>query len=426
MLRRFLVAISTALALMLSPSVWATNASGSIRGVTFFHLDGQYNDLPWVLDHLSDPDVQAKLNNLFATYQAAGVNWIRLLIAPDFFETYAARFSVPCSTQPTLAPCSVYPNVNQALLAEVNQFLAMTAKAGFKVELNINPHSVAGMPGFFCDSSPMGPNSTTPNCSDPYYYNDKEYYNNWFAGLNMANVGMVMLGGGINPCNPAYGCDRQGATNPMVINNGEWIMNIWAWKKANFPTLNATYETVGVIAYNGNPNDTTQIGLIAKWMDQYTPGLPYNAMSLYVSQPSDVTPPWQFSPPWQWGNYATATDALLDAYAKASNTPLWIDEYGTYVGWDQTEADQYQALLGFLGASVCQRMNQYPKFLWEAGNDYPNRQFPYPTTYPLLGVMESFGLVMFYYGGSGGSLDTPYMRQGWSAISQFYNMQSCQ
>ena len=69
----------------------ATGVNGTVRGVTFYYLDGAanpYADPPipsqgfqWVLDHQYDPDVRERLDNLLAAYRAAGVNWIRLLVA---------------------------------------------------------------------------------------------------------------------------------------------------------------------------------------------------------------------------------------------------------------------------------------------------------------------------------------------------------
>jgi hypothetical protein len=352
-------------AVLLAPPSASANISGNVRGVTLFYLDGGQQDFPWVLDNQYDPTVRARIDNLLANYRAAGVNWIRLLIATDHFPTKA----------------DIHPVPSQALLKKVNDFMAITRSglnAGrFTLEIVLIPEQRDAL---FTDVAP--------------YSRDKLWYKTWIDNLNYSNLGMIMFGGDLSPCYLS-GCEGSASAELLPRNHGAWIKSMWAWKQASYPNLNAAYEVIGVQALSNN--SPVLIRLLANWINAHTPTVPVIAASLYVELPSGSS----------WQEYANATVAILDSYHAATSKPLWIDEFGKSFGTNWLEQDQRNAYLGFLGASVCWRQNRYARFAWVAGNDtpYDGRNW--------------FGLV------SGFSGVTPVMRPSWSDLSLYYNLQSC-
>ena len=350
------------------------NITGPVRGVTFFYLDGVAQDFPWVLANQSDPTVRAKIDNLLAGYRAAGVNWIRLLIAADHF------------------PAANYPQPTQALINQVNDFMAIT-RAGpnagrFTVEVVFVTKRFAN--GYFADYPP--------------YTNDKMWLAEWITKLNYSNLGMILITGDASPCAwegtaARYSCygDSATAISPLAYNHGHWIATMWPWLKANWPTLNASYEVIAGDPYNNGE----LIKKLAQWVTMRTPDVPCMAASLYFELP----------PGSPWTAYANQTVALLNAYASVTAKPLWIDEYGmrvcAAVGCTYTESDQQAYYGGFLGSTTCWTSVKYPKFAWVAGNDYP-----YVGT--------------FWYGlASGFSSNQPVWRPAWGTVSLYYNLTAC-
>jgi hypothetical protein len=244
-------------------------------------------------------------------------------------------------------------------------------------------------------------------CTDPYHYDAKSYFAHWMTGLTAGSVNLFVMGNTIRVCTfsqPGTGtvtCDRDNSNaSDIAVNNGEWVINLWAWKQNYHPSVTATFELVGVANQGTYNNYSDLIYRIALWEAKYIPDVPYTAMSMYIDEPPNTL----------WQDYATATNGVIAAYSAANtHIPLWIDEYGTHFSNNQgnTQQDQEQGLLGFLGGDICQSLNKAPKFLWIAGNDSPN------------GADNYFGLVSSFDG------NTPVMRPGWHAIDQWYNLQAC-
>lgn len=360
-----LVLIFLVAALFVQKSSIAANVSGDVRGVTFFYLDGESQDFPWVLDNQYDPTVRARIDNLLAQYRAGGVNWIRLLVATDHFPIESESHPVPSAS----------------LIKKVNDFMAITRSglnAGrFKVELVLVPQQRNAL---FTDVAP--------------YSRDKLWFKTWIDNLNYSNLGIVMLGGDLSPCYLS-GCEGESSADVVPKNHGAWIKSLWAWKQANYPGLNASYEVIGVQSLSNN--SPVLIKKLAGWMNANTPTNPIVAASVYIDLPSGSS----------WQEYANATVKILDAYHSVSNKTLWIDEFGKSFGSQWNAQDQRNAYLGFLGASVCWRQNRYPKFAWVASNDYP------------YDGRNWLGLVSGFNG------TTPVMRDTWSDLSLYYNLQSC-
>lgn len=370
--------IFTALAMLLAGAASARTPPVVVRGVDFYYLDGSGNryatpkvesqGFAWVLDHQYDPDVRARIDSLFAKYRAAKVNWIRLLVAAD-----------------NLHSDDVEPLPTPELIQKLNDFVAITRSglnAGkFHVEIVLVPGSG------FQDID-----------------HDKQWLKAWLDNINYSNVGMVLLGGDLSPC-LLSGCEGDAGASATAIRHGAWIKQIWAWKEANYPNLNASYEVIAVqSASNNNP---ALIAKLANWSDANTPGNEVLAVSMYVS----------LAPGSTWQQYATATNAILDAYSAASSKPLWIDEFGKSRGTDTggttwTLQDQRNAYQGVLGATFCQRTVTYATFAWVAGRDYP---YDYDST----GRARYNGLVEVWNG------STPTMSATWNDLSLYYRLTTC-
>ncbi len=362
-----LINIATLLTVVFSSSsLYAAAISGDVRGVTFFYLDGGSQDFPWVLDNQDSADAALKINNLLGEYKRAGVNWVRLLVAGN----HRAEWRQP----PT-----------NATVAKLNAFLSKLNQQGLLVEIVLIP--------------PVDDNTGMFDSSNAFA-SSKTWLDGWISRINYANVGMIMLGGDLQPCRLS-GCEGDPAAEALPKNHGAYIRAIWAWKQAVYPNIYASYEAIGLqIQSNNSP---ALIGMLAKWADKNTPGLPTLGASFYIDLPNGSS----------WTAYAYAIDLILQKYQESTARPLWIDEYGSsYVSTNpantRTENDQKSAFEGFLGSSVCWHQNRYPKFAWIAGNDWPYDGF------------SVFRLVRGFT--SGGK---PDFTSAWNTVSQYYNLATC-
>lgn len=351
--------------LLFSSYLHAANAIGEQRGVTFFYLDGGGQDFPWVLENQYNPQVREKIDALLTEYRAAGVNWIRLLIASDHF--YKEKKNL------------IEPIPNNSMIQYVNDFMAITRSgpnAGkFTIELVLVPKTE----NFQFDLT--------------NFESYENWYREWFNNLDFSNLGMVMLGGDLAPCSRSGHCEGDQGVYSYFDNHGKWIKHMWNWKEAEFPNLNASYE----VAFEGGLPNNDLVRRMVRWINNNTPSLPAISAALYTN----------LAPGSSWVDYANATAQFLDTYHSETTKLLWIDEIGRSIGQGWTEADQLAYFQGVLGASVCWKQNKYPTFAWVAGNDYP------------YDGKQVFGLVKEFNG------KTPVMRQSWSVINQYFNLQKC-
>jgi hypothetical protein len=352
--------------MVISHGVAVAQVSGTVRGVTFFHLDSATHDFPWVLNNQTTTATRAKIDNILAQYRASGVNWIRLLVAADHFTNDGQSGDVD-------------PVPSAALIQKVNNFMAITrsgANAGkFQIELVLVTHRDSA--GNFLDAYP--------------YTHDKTWLKTWLDNLDYTNLGIVMLSGDLSPC-LLSGCEGDAGVpiGSLQDNNGKWIKEIWAWKAATYPGLNASYEVIGV--QDASSNNPALIKMLANWINAKTPSVPTIAASIYITLSAGSS----------WQSYANATAAVLDAYATVSSKLLWIDEYGTSLSGGRSASDQDAGYAGFLGASVCWRQNHYPKFAWETGVSSPD-----------------WGLISSFSG------NTPLWKPSANEVAQYYTLQSC-
>lgn len=402
MLRKLSACLLTALSITLSPAATAANISGDVRGVSLQYLDTGARDLPWILKNLDNPaypDLRPKLDNLLAKYRSAGVNWIRLLVAADHLNNQWPGQSYPANAANDAA-------INEQI-AKVNRLMEITrtgSNAGrFTIEVVLmTPRNSADL---FTDP---GPN----------YTNDWAWLQKWINGLQYNNLGMVMLGGDLSPCDE-QGCEAGAASPTHASNHGAWIKKIWQYKQQQYPSLNASYEIIGVdtaLTLEQRPNRFDRIRKVVPWINANTPSNPVIAAAMYV----------RLLPGTPWEGYRDETNLLLKAFHEIPGNAksLWIDEFGMPTGpcykgdltacgtW--TTQDQRNAYQGYLGASVCYYQHRYPKFAWTTGVGAAEKD---PRIAGDAGRV--FGLVTSY------TSNTPNMRPAWSDLSLYYNLQAC-
>lgn len=381
------------------------HASGDVRGVSLFYLDGDIrHSIPWLLDHLEEPAVQSKLLTLFGIYQAAGVNWIRLLVSVEhfrFFDTatnsYRDYADIPGFDRTTHYN-EVYPVPSAAIIAKVNRFFELASN--FTIELMLIPQQ---------DTQRIFTGA-------PYFVLDQFWYDKWLSQLHYNNLGMVMFGGDLQPCTATACQGDSWNTNPLNENHGAFIRAMWAYKDAIHPELQASYEVEGIPLQDNNPATLVRL---SEWINNHTPSNPAVTASLYISGSS-----------LDWVTWANDTQNILQTFRNYSNDhgyprSLRIDEFGAYyqLGFDpnvpltwlhfHSPAVQKAAIDGFLGASVCWSPYQYPKFAWVASPDPGEGDANHPDE------LRHYGLASEFNG------STPTMQPAWATISQYYNLAAC-
>ena len=435
----------------------AANASGPVRGVWFEYVNTTSQDFDWTLDQInqaepSNPNPQisswapnysaqvvSEIKNMLSSYQAAGVNYISIMIDPTFMGLYCqSQNRINDNTSYCYDPNGQYPYpaINPRVVVAVENFLNLTNSGpfagNFKIELAVDPLSTKRVSdGFWyvCESAGgVGDTDNSgynPECSDNgdpsnpsfnhLYGNAEEYIYNWLTNVVTDNpgnnVGMALLGVQWDICNLNI-CDGDSGESVMNVNNGEAIKKLWAWEQStfatNFPGLTASYET---IATNGTvaSSNTTQMTNVVRWTTANTPGLPYLVGAMYIQE----------APGAAATSYATDAYNQLVAFADAQTTyhttaQLWIQEFGAsvgtgaggyYNGYTYTIQDQENAINGTLLGMNCQKPAHYPRFVWVTGNDY-NANYPSSVT---------FGLI------NGFTNDIPAFQPGWQALDQWYS-----
>ena len=367
---------------LLKPLVAHAQPSERINGVSFISLDG-WGEVPdegfvWVLNNIGSPDVESKLRNTFETYQQAGINWVRILIAPDWF-----------------LPAIEYPIPPASRIQSVNDFMSIAADFGITTEIVfVSPRDINGF-----ISSP------------PPYTDDKAWFRAWMNDLDMTHLGMVQINGDLLIWWPDSSSGRylfygDPAIPPGAVaqNHGAWVLDMWEWFHGQYPDVNASYE---IITGLGNPNvgvltaDSTLLQQSSEWVDAYTPDVPYTSATFY----------FEHAPGVGWEKYAETVRNLITAYKSVTSRPLWIDEFGMRVcGLSSTvcmntEDDQVSYYHGFLEATASMDI---PRFAWTASNDYP---------FALAPIDYRFGLFSDY-----DASDNPVPRPAWNYLQFYYTL----
>lgn len=368
-MKKMLSALALAIicATSIAPAV-AANATGDVRGVTFFYLDGERQDTPWVLDNIDSPLVQTRLQNLFDSYKQKGINWVRLLIGRDHLS--ASK------------PDSYW-------ISRFNQLLQITQNKQLGVEVVLVPSVNQGY-----------------MATDRTY--DKQWLHSWITGMNYTNIGLVLITGDASPCGfvnaTTVKCEGEAGVLPLNKNHGEWIKDVWRHVKNTYPSLNVGYEIIGVDSHNTSPE---LLKRSAMWANANTPDIAVFAASLYFSLPTGSS----------WQAYNAKTLELINAYKSVATKPLWIDEYGfavdvrnSYPGvnnFTPTYADQKAYYDGFLSATTCFSQDRWAKFAWVAGNDAPYDN------------QKKLGLVTGFVN------NYPQWTPAGDVVGQYYNLTAC-
>ena len=358
--------------------------AGPVRGVSFYYLDGLAEDFGFVLDRVwtDDPVVGAKLDNLFAAWRTAGVNWVRLLVISDRFpgEPYPDPGTLPGNR-----------------IAKVNKFMTAPRAAGFTFEIVLidNKRDVG-----------LGAGEL------PNYSPHKTWTAAWIDRMNYSRLGLVLLGGDLQPCDAPGAqviCAGEPGASPTARRHGAYIKMMWPWARKRWPNLNLNYEVIG----GGTPtNNFEQLRRIAAWVNANTPDVPSVTASLYIYPPLPAGTTWP--------QFADAYTQMLNAYHAVSSKPLWIDEFGYSIESNTvspgcppgviTECDQEAYFTGFLAAAVCRRGARppYPILTWLGSNDFP---YVFGSWW---GLMRGFD-----------GVNQPVPRQAWGVLSFYYNLGAC-
>lgn len=353
------------------PSTGSTPVAGTVRGVTFFYLDGINQDFPWVLENQYNPAVRAKIDGVLAGYRQAGVNWIRLLVSAN----HRGYYKYLDKTNPV---------PDDSLVRQVNDFTAITRSGENAGKFNIELMLIAqtDTDGLFMDAAPS-------------YSKDKQWYASWISKLNYSNIGLVMFGGDLQPCGwePVNGFKCGDASSRAIVkNHAKWIVGMWNWLKQTYPNLNVNYEVIG-----GGDVFGMLLNATAKWQLQNTPSIPATAASIYFDLPPGSTSQ----------QYATTTRAILDYYKVASTKPLWIDEYGKSISTQYSITDHANYTAGFLATAVCGGYGAPAGiFAWHAGYD------------------SSYQGVSYGYA-SGFSGNNLVWRPAWASVQHYYTTATC-
>ena len=335
-------------------------ATGDVRGVTFFYLNGVEQGFPWIVKNISDKTVQTQIKNMLASLRGNGVNWLRLLVSADHFQK------------------TDYPSPSAKTLQNFNALLTLIQDNfgnDFKIEL------IFVAPRTLKDGQNLG------NYVDkPPYTNDKQWISGWMNGIypkNMSMVGMVLMGGDQAPCGwntvaKKFTCEGEENATEMQKNHASWIKTMWPWFDAQYASRQSSYKSSYEIIVGNQANEWELLKKSVTWAVKATPSVPVIAAPFYFNA----------EPGSSWKVYAKLTQEALLAYKKLTTKPLWIDEFGMQIGMFQgktyTEADQGSFFGGFLAATTCWFNDKQPKFAWVVGNDYgPKREFWH-------GIMSNF------------------------------------
>ena len=358
-------------------------------------MDNPNEGIFWILENQYTEQGKQRILERLKDFQTAGVNWIRILVSPNW-----GRRDIYANPLPTIQ--------------KVNDLMALTREgknAGkFTIELVLD--------GNRWNADYVNPKTGKQGKAeqyfvDPYpYRNDKAWFKTWIDHLNFENLGMIMFAGDTAPCKkwgnkpeskvkcyeseapPSHWQDEE-----YYKNNGRWVTTIYAWFAQAYPSLNVAFEV-------GHGGDFDEMSANADWVKRHLPAMPVFATALYI----------HLGDTEDWRSYREETDRFIDEAERRSEKKLWIDEIGygrkgnRYSANDRSEARQKAYFDGVLASLVRYRKNKYPTFAWVAGDDYRDHD-PEHAWYGLL--TEKMG--------SGGHQKV--WSPAWNTLSLYYNLQ---
>lgn len=298
-----------------------------IRGVNLFYLDGRdQEDLPQITQKLINGDAACKgtkenillrLRNTLKAAKEGGFNWIRLLIGKGFYQIYASRCRYNMD--------DIYPSLPKDQATAINLLLQEIRSFDFNIELVLG-----GSHGFTDIDS------------------DIIFFDSILTQINLDNIGMIMLGGDIQPA--------------RIERHANWITKIYQHFSnldSSIGQLNYSFDTV---TYS-NIKDFKNYLL---WTIENFPDIPVIAINLYNRS---------LPPGADWRAYSHVITPYLNTFRTiAGNKVAWVDEYGFRLSTPNEKIqydkiDQLSYYKGFFHATRCISDLKIATFAWTIGND---------------------------------------------------------
>jgi hypothetical protein len=291
------------------------------KGVEMFYLNNTAEYPYYMIDHASDPVVDARLNNMLDGYKSAGVTFVRVLFKFDF------------------DPQGGYPLPATTRIAGFKTLLAKITSRGMKLELIFVGRDM--------DKDAVD------------YSDDKAWVGAFLDNLDTSGVQLVTLGGDTALCGAVVdhlACYPDADTPVGWLNMGRWITGMHAWAVQRYPKLAFSSETwIGWGDADGPSGAISQ--RVSAIFDKYISGSPYTNGPIYYELPPGST----------WQDYASLFSRTIYRFRSFSPRPLWFDEFGMSV---TNVANRAAYLRGFLTATGCAPSGYVGgEALWMAGND---------------------------------------------------------
>ncbi|MDY6929435.1 MAG: hypothetical protein SWN10_20295 [Pseudomonadota bacterium] len=321
-------ALTPAIAQSLQPVDLKEAINEGVTGINFFYLDGRDQEgLPQLMQKLALGDSACKgtregINKRFhatlTELKSAGYNWVRVLVGQGFYQIYSSRCNIPMS--------QVYPVLSPNQAAILNTLLEGITGYGFTLEL------VLGGSAKFSDTQ-----------------GDIRFFESILTQIDLSNVGLVMLGGDVQPTRSKK--------------HKDWLLMLYRhFTQHTSPELRQLNYSFDTVTYPQIAHFESYL----KWVKQSMPSLPVVSINLYNrSLPAGA----------KWYQYYEAIQPYLKAYDSSGLTQSpWIDEYGFRLSNPPeqthfTEDDQLAYVKGLTYAIYCNSTTPIPAFIWTAGND---------------------------------------------------------
>lgn len=349
--------------------------SQPVKGATLFYLNGRdQEDLPQIIEKLSDGDsacngttsyIDERLDETLSSLKSAGVNWIRVLVGRQEYHTYRNKCGIDFDND-------IYPVMSQTYIDKLNYFLSKltSPQFNFKIELLL-----AGKQGF------------------GEINNDKLFFESILEGVSAKNIGLVMLGGDVQP---------------LITSHGNWVKEMYSYFSTHSNSKLRTFAySFDTITYN----TPQQMKSYVTWVKDNIPGIPVISINLYLRD----------APSTSSSTYQNQIKAYLEAYDEVgAYQPAWIDEYGFRLS-SPTEPQQYDHIDqweyygGFLAETRCHsgylKGRSYPSFAWTAGLDLHLANPSLDTNRTPWGLFSGYN-----------SSNEPIVYPAWNLFSNFNNL----
>lgn len=201
----------------------------TIRGVNLFYLGDPYQDIPYILRTIDEPQTLADLDRILTALQAANVNAIRLLVAADHF---------PLNKLP-----NAWPIPDPWQTEGLRKLVDIVSAKGMKSYLVF-----------------VGKTIEEKNTQFISAEKDLIWFNSFLSAVDRSAIIRVDLSGDVFMCDD-LGCER----NDYQREQADYIRQIWAGRPQDWPV---GYEAGGPTPYIGPEGVKNTI----RWTQTNTPG----------------------------------------------------------------------------------------------------------------------------------------------------------